>query len=44
MFRCFTCSSSVSTIEFKQVNVDVDVINIVPVFLWLSWNMFHIFS
>ena len=30
-------------VEFEQVNVDVDIINIVLVFLLLTLNMFHIF-
>ena len=33
----------VTIVEFEQVNVNVDVINIVLVFLLLTLNMFHMF-
>ena len=40
MFHMF---SNVYIVEFEQVNVDADVVNIVVVFLLLTLNMFHMF-
>ena len=34
---------SVSIVEFEQVNVDVDVINIVLIFFILTLSMFNMF-